>query len=387
MVGLKSIVNQVYECRNDSCPGMPVCSEECRGMPPVHQPGIDPALLDSILKKEFNELGLEPPYIYGVFNLQKRRIIQASDTLNPELLLKTPHTASLSCIFRNNANVLGVWFPDEGSRAFRKVIWQMVFSILLIAVLLFGLAYTVYSFSRQKKLSQMKSDFVNNMTHEFKTPISTISLASEMLLKPAVLNSGEKLLKYARIIYDENLRLQAQVDHVLQIAVLDRSEYELKRSGLDLNALVTEVLESFRISLKESDGKVKAALKANPSVVPADPLHTRNILLNLLDNANKYSGGKADITVITDTVPGGVILAVEDKGIGISHEHQRHIFKKLFRVSTGNVHDVKGFGLGLYYVKTMVEAQGGTIQVKSEPGKGSRFEVFFPFGESADEEA
>jgi two-component system phosphate regulon sensor histidine kinase PhoR len=174
---------------------------------------------------------------------------------------------------------------------------------------------------------------------------------------------------------------------VLQIAVLDRSEYELKRSGLDLNALVTEVLESFRISLKESDGKVKAALKANPSVVPADPLHTRNILLNLLDNANKYSGGKADITVITDTVPGGVILAVEDKGIGISHEHQRHIFKKLFRVSTGNVHDVKGFGLGLYYVKTMVEAQGGTIQVKSEPGKGSRFEVFFPFGESADEEA
>lgn len=224
----------------------------------------------------------------------------------------------------------------------------------------------------------MKSDFVNNMTHEFKTPIATISLASEMLQKPAVLASAPKATKYASIIYDENQRLKNQVEHVLQIAVLDKHEYQLKLTEFDLHELIESVSDNFRIMLKDRKGKLEFIRGTENALVKADKMHVQNMLLNLLDNAYKYSPAAPQITVSTRNYPDGVVFSVEDKGIGISSENQKHIFKKLFRVHTGDVHDVKGFGLGLFYVKSMAEAHGGSVKVKSEPGKGSRFEVYLP---------
>ena len=225
----------------------------------------------------------------------------------------------------------------------------------------------------------MKTDFVNNMTHEFKTPISTISLASEMLLKPRVNQSSEKTEKYANIIYDENSRLKNQVEQVLQIAVLDKGNFKLKKKEVNLHEIIEMAVDNFEMIIKQRCGKIITSLDADMATFYADPIHITNIIHNLMDNANKYSPEIPEISISTRNNEKGIILSVEDKGIGISPENQKHIFKKFFRVHTGNIHDVKGFGLGLYYVKTIVEIHGGTINLVSELKKGTKIEIYFPF--------
>lgn len=224
----------------------------------------------------------------------------------------------------------------------------------------------------------MKSDFVNNVTHEFKTPIATISLASEMLLKPSILGSEEKARKYARIIYDENIRLKNQVENVLQLTVLEKGTFHLKFSTFDLHQLINKTTLNFQLILKESKGKLTLDLQALNPMLHADTMHIENVLVNLLDNANKYSQDKPDIIISTYNRNASVVLVVEDKGIGISTENQKNVFRKMYRVPTGNVHDVKGFGIGLYYVKTIVEAHNGEVSLHSQLGKGSRFEISLP---------
>ena len=386
-LALKSVVNEMYECKTDTCEGSLFCREEC-----THNNGhlkvvINKQYLDSLVSAEFSSMGLDAPYVYGIFNPETKKTILISASPdgyqeNPgiDALQKTQHAASLSCIYRASATQLRAWFPDEGRRALMNILWWLVLCFLLITILVIGFSYTIYSFLRQKKLSEMKSDFVNNMTHEFKTPIATISLASEMLLKPSVISSAEKARKYAGIIYDENQRLRNQVEHILQLAVLDREEFRLRERETEVHSLIEELIDQFGLLVKERKGTIRKKLDADSTLVVADPMHLRNIIANLLDNACKYSPGQPDILVATSNTSEGIVIAVEDKGIGISHENQKHIFKKLYRVPTGNVHDVKGFGLGLFYVKTIAEAHGGRIRLKSETGKGSRFELFLPFG-------
>ncbi len=380
MLSLKGIVNEMYECKKDTCEGRLFCSDNCSQRMSNGPLGINRAFLDSLVHAEFGGMGLKEPYVYGIFNPVSKNITLISDVQSREALLGTNHTVSLSCIYRSSSYQLGAFFPDEGRRAWYNILWWLVLCFLLISVLVFGLSFTIYSFLRQKKLSEMKSDFVNNMTHEFKTPISTISLASEMLLKPAVINSAEKARKYANIIFDENQRLRNQVDHILQIALLDKEEFRLRIRETNVHELIEQLVESFRMALKEKNGVIQLQLDAARPGLMADPMHLRNIISNLLDNANKYSSAQPLISIMTSNTPGGILISVEDNGIGISHENQKQVFKKLYRVSTGNVHDVKGFGLGLFYVKAMVEAHGGWIRLKSELNKGSRFDIFLPFG-------
>lgn len=274
--------------------------------------------------------------------------------------------------------VLAAWFPDEKNQAMQSIFWWLLICFLLLAILVFGFIFNIYSFLRQKKISEMKSDFVNNITHEFKTPIATISLASEMLLKPSVLASETKARKYAGIIYDENIRLRNQVEHVLQLAVLDRGTFDLKYKSMDVHQLIHKVAENFQLIVKERNGSLKLQLNATNHQSYADTMHIENVIINLLDNANKYSPENPDITISTFNRNDHIVVAVEDKGIGISTENQKHIFRKMFRIHTGNLHDVKGFGLGLYYVKRLVEAHNGNVNLHSEPGKGSRFEISLP---------
>jgi len=377
-LALKGTVNQMYEYKSDTCDDGLFCSHNCRKKDSILPSGINVEALKPLLKTEFSEVGLRGPYVYGIFNPKTMLAEYISKPGYDKQLLNSKHTASLSCIFKNDQMVLGAWFPDERNRALHSIFWWLLVCFFLLAVLVFGFIFNIYSFLRQKKMSEMKSDFVNNITHEFKTPIATISLASEMLLKPSVLASESKARKYAGIIYDENMRLKNQVEHVLQLAVLDRGAYNLKYEPMDMHQLIHKATDSFQLLVKERKGSVRLQLNAANHQVYADTMHIENIIINLLDNANKYSPDKPDILISTFNRNDHIVVAVEDKGIGISSENQKHIFRKMYRVHTGNLHDVKGFGLGLYYVKRLVEAHNGNINLHSIPGKGSRFEISFP---------
>jgi len=231
---------------------------------------------------------------------------------------------------------------------------------------------------KQKKISQIRDDFINNITHEFKTPIATISLASEVLLKEGTGNENKRISNYARVIYDENRRMREQVDRVLQMAILDKNRYNLNRQTINLDELIRNNVNNLCLEHCDREVKVKDKMaSANPEV-NVDPIHMGNIINNLVSNAIKYSENTPEIIILSKNENGHYIFSIEDKGIGIKKEDQKHIFDKFYRVSTGDIHNVKGFGLGLYYVKTIIEAHGGEINVNSEYGKGTRFDVILP---------
>ena len=378
-VAQKSVVNGLLETKLDTAAVMPFCEIGC-GMEDAKLPSkINAALLDSLIRSEFADMQIDMDYEYGIFDPVKRIFYAGHSIQYRQQLFDTRHWISLACLYRSDSYVLGVYFPDERSMLYSRILKWLIMSFIFLGVLIFGFTYTILSFLKQKKLSEMKTDFVNNMTHEFKTPIATISLASEMLMKPEVIGAEERIRKYASIIYDENLRLKNQVEQVLRIAVLDKGEISLKLQKFDLHEIIKQSVRNFSLIIRERKGFIKTNLLAGNSFVVADRMHIENILTNLLDNANKYSASVPEILVSTKNSETGVIILVQDQGIGISSENQKHIFKKMFRIHTGNVHDVKGFGLGLYYVKTMAKAHGGSIQVSSETGRGSSFELFLPF--------
>lgn len=224
----------------------------------------------------------------------------------------------------------------------------------------------------------MKTDFINNMTHEFKTPVSTILLASEALQDSAIVNDPARLKRLATIIHEENNRMGKQVERVLQIAAMEKEDFRLQLRETDILNLIGNVIESIGLQVENKNGEIQKNFRSTKNILQLDELHFSNVIYNLLDNAIKYSPEKPEITVSTQDVVHGILISVEDKGIGMSKEQQKNIFEKFYRVPTGNIHNVKGFGLGLSYVKKIVDMLGGTIKVKSETGKGSRFEIFLP---------
>jgi two-component system phosphate regulon sensor histidine kinase PhoR len=224
----------------------------------------------------------------------------------------------------------------------------------------------------------VKTDFINNMTHELKTPISTIGLSSEMLMRTDFANDPEKLQRYASIIYKENKRLENQVERVLNVAKLDQEELILSVDKMDLHELLEEVKDNFMFNQLEQGGSISLQLEANTSEIIADPVHITNVIYNLLDNAIKYCTTKPEITIQTRSIKNGVQLEFTDNGIGMKREDLKMIFDKFYRVPTGNLHDVKGFGLGLFYVKLIIDEHKGKIDVKSTPGKGTTFTIWLP---------
>jgi len=336
--------------------------------------------LDSIMESEFcNRMKVNKDYVYGIIDGKSKRLITCSNKSYYNELLNTYHTFPFPCV-KNNENIyLGIFFPNQQTYILNRMIFLLIVSSLFLLVVIVSFILTVLILLRQKKLSEMKSDFVNNMTHEFKTPISTISLASEMLTKTNVLESKEKILQYANIIFDENTRLKTQVEQVLQISVLDKRNFKLLKKDIDVHEIIENVVSNFQLVVQQRNGTINLELKAEPYHILADPTHFYHIISNLIDNAIKYSFEEPIITITTKSNNIGIIVYISDEGIGISAENAKYIYKKLYRISTGNVHNVKGFGLGLFYVKTMVEAHGGNIKLKSELKKGSTFEIFFPF--------
>jgi len=293
-------------------------------------------------------------------------------------LLASPHWVSLTCLCKSENYLLSVYFEHQQKMILNKMIILPVMSGLFLLTLVFSFFFTLYAMIKQKKLSEIKTDFVNNMTHEFKTPISTISVSSEMLTKDKIIESPDKIKKYAGIIFDENTRLKNQVERVLQIAILDKGDYKLKMKEHDVHEIIQSCIDNFKVIIGERNGKIDTRLKAGQHIITTDKVHLTNIINNLLDNANKYTFETPEILITTFNLNGKIKIAIEDNGIGISKENINEIFKKFHRIQIGDIHNVKGFGLGLFYVKTMIDEMGGVIEVKSEINKGSRFILNFP---------
>ncbi len=281
-------------------------------------------------------------------------------------------------VFRKNLE-LAVFFPERENFIGRKTFSLLGLSAVFTLIIFVTFSLSIFLIIRQKKISEMKSDFINNMTHEFKTPIATISIAADSIANDKVINNEEKVRFFTGMIKKENLRMNEQVERILQIARLDRKEFEFNFMAVNMHELIEEVIEGFLLQITKKDGKIITKLEASNPVITTDPVHFTNLVYNLLDNANKYSVSAPLITVSTTNSPKGIYLSVEDNGIGMSKAVQSRIFDKFYRLPSGNIHNIKGFGLGLSYVKAILDANNGSIKVHSEPGKGSRFVVFVPF--------
>ncbi|HTF03110.1 MAG TPA: HAMP domain-containing sensor histidine kinase, partial [Bacteroidia bacterium] len=250
------------------------------------------------------------------------------------------------------------------------------FFIIFILVLFY---YSISTIFRQKKLSEIKNDFISNMTHELKTPISTISLACEVLGDDTIEKSRERTDRYLGMIKEENKRLSVLVENVLQTAILDKGNFKLKPTPLDIHEMIRNVVANVQLAVDKREGEISADLRAQKTIIEADRTHVQNVIYNLVDNAIKYSPENPSIRIFTCDFMDAIEICVQDNGIGIARDNQKKIFEKLYRVPTGNIHDVKGFGLGLSYVKAIIEKHGGSVWVESEPGKGSRFYVRLPY--------
>lgn len=285
----------------------------------------------------------------------------------------------------NKINYLKVYFPDKHEYIFssiRFMIPSFVFTFILLVIFL----YTIIVAFRQKKLNEMKNDFINNMTHEFKTPISTISLAAQMLNDDSVRKSTTMLQHISGVINDETKRLRFQVEKVLQMSMFDRQKATLKIEQIDANSAIFNIVNTFKLKVEKYGGKITARLDAMDAIVDVDEMHFTNVIFNLLDNAVKYRSEERplNLTVGSRNIDNDTALevTVADNGIGIRRDDLKKVFDKFYRVSTGNRHDVKGFGLGLAYVRKMVDELGGTISVESEFGQGTKFIIILPLSKN-----
>ena len=275
--------------------------------------------------------------------------------------------------------ILSVIFPERANYVLGSMVWFLGGSLIFSLFILATFALSLYFIIRQKKISEMKSDFINNMTHEFKTPIATISLAADTITNPKVIKDETSIRHFIGMIKKENSRMNKKVETILQIASLDKKEIEFRYENVSLHSIIEHAVETIDIQVQQRKGKITHSFEASEPVVYGDIEHLTNLVNNLLDNAIKYSDDAPDITIKTRNNESGIIMTVEDKGIGMTKAVQSKIFERFYRQSSGNVHDVKGFGLGLNYARAIIEAHRGNINVFSEPGKGSRFEIYIPF--------
>jgi len=342
---------------------------------------IDLRTLDSLLTDEFNQRNMNTEWEFGVFNPFGDEIT-VSDTSFHKTALRDPKLSFHFELFPDDMHAhpdfLLLYFPKEKQYLFGQVWPLVIISILLVIIIILSFTYTLIMFFRQGKLSELKTDFINNMTHEFKTPVSTISLACEALNDKDIQKSEELYHNYINIISEENRRLGLMAERILQSAALEKGDLVLHKELTDLHEVLTEVIRNIGIQIEIKDGQIVKDFQAKSSIVEIDRMHLVNVVQNLLDNANKYTPVRPQIIVATRDAADGLVLSIQDNGIGISKADQKKIFDKLYRVPEGNIHNFKGFGLGLSYVKTVVESHGGRIKLESELKKGTKFEVFLP---------
>ncbi len=328
--------------------------------------------LEHFLRRELEGVGLREDFEYGIYNCDSRKMaygkyISYSSNVSPKVNVPKEQLP----VYDDYLYYFGVRFPNRVSQILSDMRLTLIFSGILLVTILFFL-YSMFIIMRQKRLSEMQKDFINNMTHEFKTPISTIRISAEVFMKSPEISNNPRLQQYATIIQDQNQRLNNQVEKVLQLARIERDNFKLNLEKLDLHEVLTSILESFKIQVEKQGGTLTCLLHASSPVVMADKLHLTNILHNLVDNAVKYCNGTPHVTIRTaNGTNGKLVFTIKDTGVGIPKEHLGRIFEKFFRVPTGDVHDIKGFGLGLFYTKNICDAHGWKISIDSEVNKGT----------------
>lgn len=362
----------------------------------IHRPieeRIEAHKLSMFLAQALENNAIKINYEFGVFSNDRDAfvihngqytssdIIGANSGANAFPNLKsTPYKVSLfEGEESETTGSLKLFFPEKSATIWRTLLPSFIGTFLFAAIILGCFGYTVWVIFRQKHLSEMKSDFINNMTHEFKTPIATISLAADSIINPRVYQDISKLTRFTNIIKQENKRMNSQVEKVLQMARIDREDSKLRLAEVNLHEVIDQAIENIGLQVEKRQGSAKAILEATQPIVKGDLTHISNVINNLLDNANKYSPDTPSITIRTKNLSKGVQVTVSDKGMGLSKEARKHIFDKFYRVHTGDRHDIKGFGLGLSYVKAIMATHNGSVEVKSELEKGSDFILFFPF--------
>jgi two-component system phosphate regulon sensor histidine kinase PhoR len=335
---------------------------------------IDASLLEFLLTTEFEKRNISH-FEYGIYDCVDKCMRGGSYIAPTKTSIRTtfPETPRLS----NDGYYFAVQFPlVEANILSQMGIWG--FSTAVMLVVIFFFVYTLLVILKQKRLSEVQGDFINNMTHEFKTPISTIAISSQVLKDPTIVQQPDRLLSYATLIENENNRLRQQVDRVLQMAELDKKDMGLKKEPCEMHALIREAITHHMIALEATGGSIEFHTAATESTLLGDRLHLSNVVNNLIDNAIKYNHQTPRVVITTADSPTGLRIHIADNGIGIPVDAQKRIFERFYRVPTGNVHDVKGFGLGLHYVKTIIEHHGGSISVESKPGYGSTFSLQIP---------
>ncbi len=307
-------------------------------------------------------------------------IEQSVDTLNNlrwHYIMEPPGGSDFENLVPVQSLILIV--PDMKSIIFREMKWMVVGSIFFTLMIISAFYLTVYALLRQKKLSEIKNDFINNMTHEFKTPLATISLAVDALRNNKVIEDRTRMDYFSGIIKEENKRMNKHVETILQAALMERQELQLTKYPLNVHELITDVISNYTLQLQEIEGRIELNLNAKNEVINGDEVHFRNLVSNLIDNAVKYSKEKLVLKISSNNSAKNLVLKFEDNGIGMSKETVKRIFEKFYRAHTGNLHNVKGFGLGLSYVKTIIDAHDGKIKVESTADKGSVFTLEIPF--------
>jgi len=337
-------------------------------------------MLDSLIALEMNIRGIDSRFEFGIFKPEGLEyLIEKSSNYRKELIEKGYAKILFQTDIYTSPEYLLLYFPYEKQFLLTELWGMLLISIILIIVIVYSFTYTISTIFRQKRLSEMKTDFINNMTHEFKTPISTISLACEALGDRDLQKSDEVFISYVNMIREENKRLAGMAEKILQTAVIDKGQLKMKKEIINVHEIIMDVIKNLRIQVEIKDGEIISRLTATKPQIEGDKVHVTNLVYNLLDNANKYSPRKPLIRINTENAHDGIVIIIGDNGIGISRNDQKKIFDKLYRVPTGNIHEVRGFGLGLSYVKAIVEEHHGKISLESEVDRGTKFTVFLPF--------
>ncbi len=330
-----------------------------------------------ILKRELHSHSIDLPFEFAIIGPPNDTLTQSPEfgLHNPLKMYEAP--LFMERFLSSNDRIL-LYFPTRQMHLMKNLGWMVLASAAFTLFIVITFVVSIFVILRQKKISDIKSDFINNMTHEFKTPIATISLAADSLINPRIIHDPEKIHYYIKVIKEENKRMNTQVESVLRMALIEKKDFGLNLQDLDVHDLIQQAIQNISIQVEKRGGKITSQLEAQKPIAKVDEIHFLNVMFNLLDNANKYSPDTPDIEVSTYNKADKLIIKVKDHGLGMDRETRARAFEKFYRKSTGNIHNVKGFGLGLSYVKAIITASGGDIRIESEPGKGSEFIIELP---------
>ena len=332
--------------------------------------------LGKYLKAELNKYGVETPFEFGIYSNGLATKVRSEDF---KYDINTTYGIP---VFQDNEGLskyqLLVSFPHKNKFVFSSLIGISSLSLLFTLVIVLTYSSALNQLIKQKQISEIKTDFINNMTHEFKTPIATINLALDAIKNPKIIDDKEKVQRYLQMIKEENKRMHAQVENVLRISKLEKNELDISKEPRDVNEIIEDAIEHVSLIVEDREGIVHQHFNAQRNTILLNEVHFTNVLVNILDNAIKYSPSVPIIDVFTENIKDFIVIKIQDQGAGMSKVAQKRVFEKFYREHTGDLHNVKGHGLGLSYVKQIVEDHNGQIFVESEKGKGSTFIIKLP---------